>query len=212
MEMITSTITHSLSQSEEANKLSTSVKTEIENGSKTINQMNTAMEEISTASSEIADITNTIDSIAFQTNLLALNAAVESARAGEAGRGFAVVAGEVRALASRSSEAAKQIREVSENSLSKVQTGMQLTQQTTQTFAHNEQAVKEVSKKVSEVFRNLKQQVQGIQEINRTFNEIDSTTQQNATLVEQVASTSVNITNNMQELEKSVKTFQLLPK
>ncbi len=210
MEIISSTITDSLNQAQTANQLSTSVKTELELGSETIQKMNLAMQEISNASAEIAEITTTIDSIAFQTNLLALNAAVEAARAGEAGRGFAVVAGEVRTLASRSAEAAQKIREVSENSLSKVKVGIELTEKTTQTFTHNKAAVKEVSDTVSEVHHNLKQQVQGIQEINQTFSDIDRSTQQNASLVEEVASTSMNITSQMSELENAVRTFKLL--
>jgi len=210
MDHIAHSISISLKQANEANTLSTQVKGEIEQGSGVVQKMNQAMHDISEASKEIADITNTIDSIAFQTNLLALNAAVEAARAGEAGRGFAVVAGEVRTLAGNSAEAAKRIREVSENSITKVQNGIELSQQTTQTFAQNETSVKEVSIKVSEVHRNLQQQVQGIQEINRTFNEIDHTTQQNASLVEEIAASSMNITSHMQELEQSVDSFKLL--
>ncbi len=210
MEMMTATLAASLSQAEEANNLSDSVKEQIQQGRQVVDEMDRAMHDISKASEEIADITAIIDGIAFQTNLLALNAAVEAARAGEAGRGFAVVAGEVRQLAGRSAEAAKQIREVSESSLKKVQNGLALSQQTTETFSNNQVAVEEVSEKVSEVHRNLNQQAQGIQEINHAFNEIDNGTQQNASLVEEIASASVNITNQMQELESSVASFKLL--
>lgn len=211
MEVMTSTVSESLQQAEGVNALSNSVRQQIQQGSEVVNQMDNAMNEISQASEEIANITEIIDGIAFQTNLLALNAAVEAARAGEAGRGFAVVAGEVRNLAGRSAEAAKQIREVSESSLVKVKTGLDLSKKTTETFRHNRSAVEEVSSKVSEMHNNLQQQVQGIQEINHAFNQIDSTTQQNASLVEEIASTSITIIAQMKDLEQSVGRFKLLP-
>ncbi len=211
METMTSTIAESLQQAKDVTALSESVKYEIQQGSEVVNHMDQAMNEISKASQEIANITEVIDSIAFQTNLLALNAAVEAARAGEAGRGFAVVASEVRNLAGRSAEAAKQIKQVSESSLTKVEAGLELSKQTTATFSHNQKAVEEVSERISEMHLNLEQQVSGIQEISLAFNAIDNTTQQNAALVEEISSTSVNIIRQMQALEGSVDTFKVLP-
>ena len=208
MEMVTGSINLSLEKSKQASILSQAVEKDINNGNLTVNQMQNAMNDISEASEKIASITNTIDSIAFQTNLLALNAAVEAARAGEAGRGFAVVASEVRALASRSAEAAKEIREVSVNSLSKVEVGLDLTQKTTQVFQSSEQSIVQVAQKVSEVHTNLETQVNGINEIHNAFDEINQSTMQNASLVEEVASTSKTITSHMEELENSVNTFR----
>ena len=211
MDTMTISITESLQQAKDVNTLSDSVKTKIQQGSKIVTQMDNAMHEISRASEEISKITEVIDSIAFQTNLLALNAAVEAARAGEAGRGFAVVAGEVRNLAGRSADAAKQIKTVSETSLNKVKTGLELSQQTTQTFSHNQKSVEEVSEMITIMHKNLEQQVIGIEEISRAFNSLDDTTQQNAALVEEIASTSVNIITQMQALESSVNSFKFLP-
>ena len=211
MDAMTNTVANSLQQAKDVTALSESVKREIQQGNEVVTHMDQAMNEISQASQEIASITEVIDSIAFQTNLLALNAAVEAARAGEAGRGFAVVASEVRNLAGRSADAAKQIKQVSESSLHKIETGLQLSKQTTATFSHNQKAVEEVSERISEMHRNLEQQVSGIQEINHAFNAIDDTTQQNAALVEEISSTSVNIISKMQELENSVGSFKVLP-
>ena len=134
MDAMTNTVANSLQQAKDVTALSESVKREIQQGNEVVTHMDQAMNEISQASQEIANITEVIDSIAFQTNLLALNAAVEAARAGEAGRGFAVVASEVRNLAGRSADAAKQIKQVSESSLHKIETGLQLSKQTTANF------------------------------------------------------------------------------
>ncbi|BCN93766.1 hypothetical protein THMIRHAM_15510 [Thiomicrorhabdus immobilis] len=211
MEIMTSTVTESLLQAKDVSALSEAVKKEIQQGNQVVTHMDQAMNEISEASKEIANITKVIDGIAFQTNLLALNAAVEAARAGEAGRGFAVVAGEVRNLAGRSADAAKQIREVSESSLSKIEVGLELSQQTTATFTHNQKAVEEVSERIADMHQKLEQQVTGIQDISRDFNAVDDTTQQNAALVEEISSTSINIIRQMQKLENSVDSFKVLP-
>jgi len=211
MEAMTVTIADSLQQAKDVNTLSDSVKTKIQQGNEIVTQMDKAMHEISKASQEISNITEVIDGIAFQTNLLALNAAVEAARAGEAGRGFAVVASEVRSLAGRSADAAKQIKTVSEASLNKVKVGLTLSQQTTQTFSYNQKSVEEVSEMIGVMHQNLEKQVTGIEEISRAFNAVDDTTQQNAALVEEIASTSVNIIAQMQALENSVNSFEILP-
>jgi len=211
MEAMTSTIAESLQQAKDVNTLSDSLKTKIQQGSKIVTEMDNAMHEISKASQEISNITEVIDNIAFQTNLLALNAAVEAARAGEAGRGFAVVASEVRNLAGRSADAAKQIKTVSETSLNKVKIGLKLSQENTQTFSHNQKSVEEVSEMITVMHKNLEQQVTGIEEISQDFNAVDNTTQQNAALVEEIASTSVNIIGQMRSLENSVNSFKILP-
>ncbi|QCU90537.1 HAMP domain-containing methyl-accepting chemotaxis protein [Thiomicrorhabdus sediminis] len=210
MEQMTQTLTASLQQTQQVEKLSQQVSQKIHQGSTVIDNMNQAMEEIAQASQRIADITDVIDSIAFQTNLLALNAAVEAARAGEAGRGFAVVAGEVRALAGKSAEAAKQIRDVSELSLTKVKTGLELTAETTETFKHNEQAVEDVAANISQMHDQLQEQVNGVQHISQTFIAIDDATQQNAALVEEISSTSSSIMEQMDYLQSAVAQFNVL--
>ena len=209
LEDIVQSLLNSVEQSEQVNHLSHDVNTQIENGRQIVEQMNHAMNEISSAVKEITDITKTIDSIAFQTNLLALNAAVEAAKAGDAGRGFAVVAAEVRSLASRSAEAASAIKVVSENSLNKVKSGLNFSLKTKETFEDNQTSIKQVSKKVEQVNSNLTTQVELVQDINHHFVEIDSQSQRNASLVEEISSTSIQIHENMHDLKSSVNQFKL---
>ena len=209
LENIVQSLLTSVEQSEQVNHLSHDVNTQIENGRQIVEQMNHAMNEISSAVKEITDITKTIDSIAFQTNLLALNAAVEAAKAGDAGRGFAVVAAEVRSLASRSAEAASAIKVVSENSLNKVKSGLNFSLKTKETFEDNQTSIKQVSKKVEQVNSNLTTQVELVQDINHHFVEIDSQSQRNASLVEEISSTSIQIHENMHDLKSSVNQFKL---
>lgn len=211
MEAMTSRVAESLQEAKEVSQLGNSVKHEIQQGNDIVVRMDEAMVEIAKASQKIANITEVIDGIAFQTNLLALNAAVEAARAGEAGRGFAVVAAEVRGLAGRSAEAAKQIRVVSETSLSKVEAGKELSKQTTATFAHNQKAADEMSSRMGNMHQSLEQQVVGIQAISQAMNEIDESTQHNAALVEEISTTSSNIIGKMENLEESVESFKILP-
>ncbi|WP_373018921.1 methyl-accepting chemotaxis protein, partial [Thiomicrorhabdus sp.] len=210
MEQMAQSVAQSLQQADEVNKVSHGVQKTIQQGSEVVGEMDQAMQAIFDASSEISNITGVIDSIAFQTNLLALNAAVEAARAGEAGRGFAVVAGEVRSLAQKSAEAAKQIRHVSESSMNKIEAGLKLSQLTTQTFEENLKAVAEVSGMVEEMNQSLQKQSHGIQEVSHALNEIDNATQQNAALVEQIASTSSNIIDQVKGLETTVNAFKVL--
>ena len=145
----------------------------------------TAMQEISDGSGKIAKITNVIDEIAFQTNLLALNAGVEAARAGEAGRGFAVVASEVRALAQRSSEAAKEIAELIDLSTSQVGRGVDLVHEAGGAIGEIESSVAEIQQQVSGIAVSAEQQATGLNEINEAMNQLDQVTQQNAAISEQ---------------------------
>ena len=210
MEQMAHSVTQSLQQASDVNGVSHSVRQTIEQGSRVVIEMDQAMSGILTASQEISKITQVIDSIAFQTNLLALNAAVEAARAGESGRGFAVVAGEVRSLAQRSAEAAKQIRMVSAKSMEKVEIGIKLSRMTTETFDKNSRAVEQVSSMIATMHQSLERQTNGIQEVSHALNEIDEATQQNAALVEEIASTSANIIEQVRGLEESVKTFKTM--
>jgi methyl-accepting chemotaxis protein len=148
------------------------------------------MTDINDASRRIADIIGVIDEIAFQTNLLALNAAVEAARAGEQGRGFAVVASEVRSLAGRSATAAKEIKELIQDSVRKVEDGSVLVTQSGQTLEQIVSSVKKVSDIVAEIAAASREQSSGIEQVNRAVMQMDELTQQNAALVEQATAAS----------------------
>lgn len=168
-----------------------------------------AMEEITDASRRIGNITNVIDEIAFQTNLLALNAAVEAARAGEQGRGFAVVASEVRNLAARSAEAAREIKDLIEDSVAKVETGAGLVNQSGATLQQIVKDVQHVSQMMSEISNASAEQTQGIQEVTQAATAMDTMTQQNAALVEQVAAAARELEGQASGLAQMMSLFQL---
>ncbi len=202
-------VNHSLENASFVNQKSQSAKTETESGLVIVNQMADSINEISDASQQIADFTQVIDSIAFQTNLLALNAAVEAARAGEAGKGFAVVATEVRSLASKSAEAASHIREITKQSLEKVQKGTELSELTRKSFLNNAEAIDEISALMVNMNESLKHQNQGIHEVNHSLKKISETTQHTAALVEEVSHTSATIIDSVQGVEDRLLDFKL---
>jgi methyl-accepting chemotaxis protein len=169
------------------------------------------MDEINTSSKKIADIIGVIDGIAFQTNILALNAAVEAARAGEHGRGFAVVAGEVRSLAQRSAQAAREIKGLIQTSSERVETGMR---QVSGAGATMEQIVAEVQRVdalISEIGDSTQQQAGGIGQVGDAIDQLDQVTQQNAALVEQSAAAADSLHQQATRLVQAVGRFRLAP-
>jgi methyl-accepting chemotaxis protein len=190
MEELTATVKHSADHAGQANQLAVTARSQAEQGGQVVDQAVTAMNAIAHSSQQIADIIGVIDEIAFQTNLLALNAAVEAARAGEQGRGFAVVAAEVRKLAQRSADAAKQIKGLITDSVGKVRDGGRLVEQSGQTLKEIMAAVKKVSDIVAEMAAAAREQASGIEQVNKAILQMDQATQQNAALVEETAAAS----------------------
>jgi methyl-accepting chemotaxis protein len=178
-------------------------------GGQVVGQVVATMDEINHSSKKIGDIIGVIDGIAFQTNILALNAAVEAARAGEQGRGFAVVAGEVRSLAQRSAEAAKEIKTLIASSVDKVDTGSRLVAEAGSTISEIVANADKVSAFITDITRAAGEQSDGIGQVNTAVGQLDQMTQQNAALVEQSAAAAESLKEQARKLTDVVATFRL---
>jgi len=209
MEQITGTVKQSADSARQADQLAASAAAVAERGGVVVQQVVSTMNEIHASSRRIADIIGTIDGIAFQTNILALNAAVEAARAGEQGRGFAVVAGEVRLLAQRSAEAAREIKGLIGSSVDRVETGSRLVGDAGQTMGEIVAAVRRVSGIVAEITASAGEQSSGIGSVNSALTELDRMTQQNAALVEQSAAAAESLRMQAERLAGVVGTFRV---
>jgi aerotaxis receptor len=192
-----------------ANQLAERAREVATQGGSIVSQVVTTMGDISASSNKILDIIGLIDGIAFQTNILALNAAVEAARAGEQGRGFAVVASEVRGLAQRSATAAKEIKELIDTSIQKVQAGTTLTNNAGQTMSEVIESVARVSRVMGEISNSTREQSDGIGQVNQAVIKIDDITQQNAALVEQAAAAAGNLAQQTRCVSQAMAVFKL---
>jgi methyl-accepting chemotaxis protein len=209
MEQLTGTVRQSADSAAQANQLASSASGAAQRGGQVMQQVVSNMNDIAGASKRIADIIGTIDGIAFQTNILALNAAVEAARAGEQGRGFAVVAGEVRNLAQRSAEAAKEIKALIGDSVHKVESGAKLVREAGSTMDEIVSGVQRVSDIISEISAAAGEQRGGIEQVNGAVSELEQMTQQNAALVEQSAAAAESLREQAHNLASAVAGFKL---
>ena len=209
MEEMTTTVKQNADNAGQANQLAMAARDQAEKGGSVVSQAVKAMADINDASKKIADIIGVIDDIAFQTNLLALNAAVEAARAGEQGRGFAVVASEVRSLAGRSATAAKEIKELIQDSVRKVEDGSVLVTQSGQTLEKIVASVKKVSDIVAEIAAASREQSSGIEQVNRAVMQMDELTQQNAALVEQATAASQAMAEQVRGLNEMLARYRV---
>ncbi|MFZ2987421.1 MAG: methyl-accepting chemotaxis protein [Ideonella sp.] len=209
MEQLTGTVRQSADSANHANELAMSASSVAERGGAVVAEVVTTMDEINTASRKISDIISVIDGIAFQTNILALNAAVEAARAGEQGRGFAVVAGEVRSLAGRSAEAAREIKRLINASVEKVDMGARLVQDAGSTMGDIVSSVQRVTHIVREISTAAEEQSKGISQVNSAVAQLDQMTQQNAALVEESAAAAESLKDQAARLNSVVARFQV---
>jgi len=206
---LTVTVRNNADNAKEANKLAANARCTAEHGGEVVSRAVQAMEKINNSSNKIAEIIGVIDEIAFQTNLLALNASVEAARAGEQGRGFAVVATEVRNLAGRSATAAKEIKELIQDSMKKVQAGTSLVNESGKTLDEITDGVKKVSDIISKIDAVSIEQTTGIDQVNRAMTSMDEMVQQNAMLAEKTSIASGTMQDKVQELESLMQFFKV---
>ncbi|HYC42476.1 MAG TPA: methyl-accepting chemotaxis protein [Noviherbaspirillum sp.] len=210
MEELTSTVRQNADNAMEANQLVVATSSIAVKGGEAVGKVVDTMASIRDSSRKISDIIGVIDGIAFQTNILALNAAVEAARAGEQGRGFAVVAAEVRTLAQRSASAAKEIKELINDSVQKVESGSALVDDAGKTMAEVVSSVKHVTDIMNEITSASREQSAGIEQVNVAITQMDEITQQNAALVEQSAAAAETLREQAQKQAQLVGAFRLV--
>ena len=209
MEQLSSTVQQNADNARQANQLANNASSVAIQGGEVVGQVVETMKGISESSRQIAEIINVIDGIAFQTNILALNAAVEAARAGEQGRGFAVVAGEVRNLAQRSSEAAKEIKTLITDSVSRVEQGTGQVDRAGATMNEIVTSIRRVSDIVAEISAASSEQSAGVSQVGEAVMQLDQTTQQNAAMVEQMAAAASSLRSQAQDLVQTVASFKV---
>ncbi|MBH9653663.1 cache domain-containing protein [Burkholderia pseudomallei] len=209
MEELTATVKQNAENARQASGLANNASEIALKGNDVVSRVIGTMGEINDSSRKIADIIGVIDGIAFQTNILALNAAVEAARAGEQGRGFAVVAGEVRSLAQRSATAAKEIKQLIDASVERVNNGSALVGQAGETMTEILQAVRRVTDIMGEIAAASEEQSSGISQVGRAVTQMDEMTQQNAALVEEAAAAASSLQEQAARLRESVSAFQV---
>ena len=209
MEQLTHQVEQSADASRRASELAVSAAAVAARGGDVIGQVVSTMIDINHSSEKISDIIGVIDGIAFQTNILALNAAVEAARAGEQGRGFAVVAAEVRSLASRSADAAREIKQLIHASVERVESGTRLVQDAGSTMDEIVSSVRKVSHMVGEISAASAEQSRGIGQVSTAITQLDQMTQQNAALVEQSAAAAESLKGQTHNLAKAVAVFRV---
>jgi len=201
MEQLTGTVKQNADNARQASQLAVNASDIATRGGEVVGEVVHTMQDIAASSAKVVDIISVIEGIAFQTNILALNAAVEAARAGEQGRGFAVVAGEVRSLAQRSASAAKEIKDLINDSAQKVQSGSQLVARAGTTMDDILQAVRRVTDIMGEISAASEEQSTGIEQVNRAVTQMDTVTQQNAALVEQAAAAAASLEEQTRQLQ-----------
>ncbi|MBV7418130.1 MCP four helix bundle domain-containing protein [Comamonas sp. CMM03] len=209
MEELSSTVRQNADNARQANQMAVTASTVAAQGGEIVAEVVETMKSINDSSHKISDIIGVIDGIAFQTNILALNAAVEAARAGEQGRGFAVVAGEVRALAGRSADAAKQIKQLIGTSVERVGQGTLLVDRAGTTMNEVVAAIRRVTDIMGEISAASTEQSQGVAQVGEAVTQMDQTTQQNAALVEEMAAAASSLNTQAQSLVETVAVFKL---
>ncbi|SEM10677.1 Methyl-accepting chemotaxis protein (MCP) signalling domain-containing protein [Xaviernesmea oryzae] len=208
LDQITTNVANSSKRTEEARHVALEANASAKKCGVVVSDAVAAMRRIETSSNQISSIIGVIDQIAFQTNLLALNAGVEAARAGEAGKGFAVVAQEVRELAQRSAQAAKEIKALIDNSAGEVSTGVRLVQETGQALEVIERQVATINKQLDAISTSAKEQAAGLSEVNTAVNQMDQVTQQNAAMVEESTAASASLAKEVLRLKEIMSAFR----